>query len=293
MGPAGSDTLKPGAQNLQNPAEVGSRWAQDGARTAEKSSKKANAIKMRVAFYSGAPFFPKKCPRWPRLGSQNGAKIDTKIHHFFDAFRDRIFGGFWSILGAKVEPSWHQNRIKNRPVPPDRPKTAQEHPKSAPRAPQECPRGIQKAPKSTQKAPKSTQKVPKSTQKTPKRHPKAPKRHQREPKRHPRERREHRKQRERGESEERQTTAKITTAKQEKQSGIRERERNERTRTKRENDSETREPWACFVELIRCNRLWACFLELILRFPFSAAQVSRPAPPQKSFKTFIKPTKNQ
>ena len=35
-------------------------------------------------------------------------------------------------------------------------------------------------------------------------------------------------------------------------------------------------PRARFVELIRCSRPWACFGELKRRFPFSAAQVSRP-----------------
>ena len=38
------------------------------------------------------------------------------------------------------------------------------------------------------------------------------------------------------------------------------------------------QPWACFVQLIRCSRLRACFGELKRRFPFSAAQVWGAAP---------------
>ena len=60
-------------------------------------------------------------PSWAVLGgssAQDGAKIDEKmtfkIDLFFAAFGDQIFQRFWSILGAKMEPSWHQNLIKNR-----------------------------------------------------------------------------------------------------------------------------------------------------------------------------------
>ena len=42
------------------------------------------------------------------------SKIDTTIEQCFDAFRDRIFGGFWSILGTKMEPCWHQKLIQKR-----------------------------------------------------------------------------------------------------------------------------------------------------------------------------------
>ena len=59
----------------------------------------------------------------------------------YDVNFDQFWAPFWSLLGrllgAKLAPNSNQKYIKNRPVPPDRPKTAQEHPKSAPRAPQD------------------------------------------------------------------------------------------------------------------------------------------------------------
>ena len=51
----------------------------------------------------------------PNLGPKmepKSIKIDSKINQFFSAFWDRIFDEFWSILGAKMEPSWHQNPPK-------------------------------------------------------------------------------------------------------------------------------------------------------------------------------------
>ena len=57
-------------------------------------------------------------PSWARLGGRNRTpsrpNIDPKIDQNFDAFGDRLFGGFWWILGSKVEASWVQNRSKNR-----------------------------------------------------------------------------------------------------------------------------------------------------------------------------------
>ena len=57
-------------------------------------------------------------PSWARLGGRNRTpsrpNIDPKIDQNFDAFGDRLFGGFWWILGSKMEASWVQNRSKNR-----------------------------------------------------------------------------------------------------------------------------------------------------------------------------------
>ena len=54
-------------------------------------------------------------PSWCFLGGSYGAKmatnIDSKIDHFFDASWNQSLGGFWWILGTKIEPSWHQNGI--------------------------------------------------------------------------------------------------------------------------------------------------------------------------------------
>ena len=52
-------------------------------------------------------------PSWVARWSQDAQKIDPKIDHFFDASWDRFFICFWSIFfGSKMEPSWHQHRIK-------------------------------------------------------------------------------------------------------------------------------------------------------------------------------------
>ena len=57
-------------------------------------------------------------PSWARLGGRNRTpsrpNIDPKIDQNFDAFGDRLFEGFWWILGSKMEASWVQNRSKNR-----------------------------------------------------------------------------------------------------------------------------------------------------------------------------------
>ena len=40
-------------------------------------------------------------------------QIDPKLNHFFDVSWDRCLGGVWWICGAQMEPSWHQNGVKN------------------------------------------------------------------------------------------------------------------------------------------------------------------------------------
>ena len=68
--------------------------------------------------YLGPPIFSEKvasmAPSWVPKWSQDGRKIDAKINHFFDASWDRFLDGFWWILGAKMEASWHQNWIRKR-----------------------------------------------------------------------------------------------------------------------------------------------------------------------------------
>ena len=39
-------------------------------------------------------------------------KIDAKIDQFLSASWNPIFGGFWWILGGKMEPSWDPKTIK-------------------------------------------------------------------------------------------------------------------------------------------------------------------------------------
>ena len=53
-------------------------------------------------------------PTWVPKWSQLGQKIDPKIDHFLNASWNRFLRRFWWILGAKMEPSWHQNGIKHR-----------------------------------------------------------------------------------------------------------------------------------------------------------------------------------
>ena len=64
----------------------------------------------RFLFALGSFFHPNLPPKI----HQNPPKIDSKINQFLNAFWDRIFAEFSSILGPKMEPSWYQNRTKNR-----------------------------------------------------------------------------------------------------------------------------------------------------------------------------------
>ena len=57
-------------------------------------------------------------PSWARLGGRNRTpsrpNIDPKIDQNFDAFGDRLFGGFWWILLPKMEPRCLQKPPGNR-----------------------------------------------------------------------------------------------------------------------------------------------------------------------------------
>ena len=57
--------------------------------------------------------------RWSRrLGATlvvlDPQKIDAKIDQFLSASWDRIFEGFWWILGGKMNPCWDPKTIKKR-----------------------------------------------------------------------------------------------------------------------------------------------------------------------------------
>ena len=54
----------------------------------------------------GSNLAPKTEPKSRKNRSKNRSK--------FDGSWGRIFEGFWWIWEGKMEPSWHQNRIKNR-----------------------------------------------------------------------------------------------------------------------------------------------------------------------------------
>ena len=51
---------------------------------------------------------------WDQSGAKVVNKIDPKLDRFWNASCDRFLFGFGWIWGARIEPSWHRNRIKNR-----------------------------------------------------------------------------------------------------------------------------------------------------------------------------------
>ena len=87
----------------------GPKWGTPSVRGAKKSKENTNATKKRVALHNlpplGAEKVANKAPTWAPKWSQDGPKIDAKMHHFFDASWNRFLGGFWWILGIKIEPS--------------------------------------------------------------------------------------------------------------------------------------------------------------------------------------------
>ena len=99
----------------------GQKWGTPSA-PGTKNSKKIDLKKQRNKKEGGTPQsrsiliekVANMAPTWVPKWSQDGQKIDAKKHHFFDASWNRSLGGFWWILGAKIEPSWHPNGIKNR-----------------------------------------------------------------------------------------------------------------------------------------------------------------------------------
>ena len=47
------------------------------------------------------------------VGSQNRSKIDQKRNSTWEGILASIFHGFWSILEAKLAPSWGRKSIQN------------------------------------------------------------------------------------------------------------------------------------------------------------------------------------
>ena len=48
------------------------------------------------------------------VGTKNRSKIDQKMKSSWEGILASIFHGFWSILEAKLAPSWDRKSIKNR-----------------------------------------------------------------------------------------------------------------------------------------------------------------------------------
>ena len=49
-----------------------------------------------------------------QVGTKNLSKIDQKMKSSWEGILALIFHGFWSILEAKLAPSWYRKSIKNR-----------------------------------------------------------------------------------------------------------------------------------------------------------------------------------
>ena len=84
----------------------------------EKTGKNTDGNEKQVEHHSGTSLFPKKWPRLPQLGPQNGAKMvqksmqkSIKILMVFGIVFWRDFGGLlepkWSQVGAKIDPNWN------------------------------------------------------------------------------------------------------------------------------------------------------------------------------------------
>ena len=58
------------------PLQIEPKWRQDWARTAKHSKNNIDPTKKSDYFDSAPPFFPKKWPTWPQVGSHVGAKMD-------------------------------------------------------------------------------------------------------------------------------------------------------------------------------------------------------------------------
>ena len=103
-----------GAQRRQNGAKMAPRWGQDGEKIKEKHQRNKEEGCLFSPPPPGAEKVANIAPTWVPSCSQDASKIDAKMHHFFDASWNRFLGGFWWILGTKIQPSWYQNGIKNR-----------------------------------------------------------------------------------------------------------------------------------------------------------------------------------
>ena len=103
-----------GAENLPKWTQMGPRRWPGGPTSGEKTPSKQKGREHAT----DPPFLAEKvanmAPTWAPRWSQNRTKFDTKINQKINASWDRFLEGFWWIWGGKMEPSWHQNRIKNR-----------------------------------------------------------------------------------------------------------------------------------------------------------------------------------
>ena len=78
-----------------------------------KSHLKWSSQKMWKIAFGASPLVPNGVHSF-QVGSKNRSKIDQKSLSTWEALLASIFHGFWSILEAKMDPSWEGNSKKNR-----------------------------------------------------------------------------------------------------------------------------------------------------------------------------------
>ena len=93
------------------------KWGPGGGQEGQKVRKKTPAKQKGREHATDPPLLAEKianvAPYWAPRWSQNRTKIYTKINLKINASWDLFLEGFGWIWGGKMEPSWHQNRIKN------------------------------------------------------------------------------------------------------------------------------------------------------------------------------------
>ena len=97
-----------GSQKWGTPSALGSQnWGIPSALGSQNWGTPSVPIKKRVAPHRppppGAEKVANMAPTWVPKWSQDGPKIDAKMHHFFDASWNRFLDGFWWILNANSE----------------------------------------------------------------------------------------------------------------------------------------------------------------------------------------------
>ena len=94
------------------PPKIEPKWGPDGVGKGKKSGKNGEGNKNPDSFHRVPPFFPKKWPRWPQLGPQNGAKMVQKSMQKSIKIL-MVFGiDFWRDFGGFLEPKWSQVGVK-------------------------------------------------------------------------------------------------------------------------------------------------------------------------------------
>ena len=97
-----------GGPNLPKSSPNWAKWGQDAVRTAKKSKPNAYLTKKTRASNAAPPFYPKKWPTWPQVGSQVGAKMEKKSMQKSIKKLMPPGIGFWKDFGGFWEGKWSQ-----------------------------------------------------------------------------------------------------------------------------------------------------------------------------------------